>query len=386
MYDLIIRGGRVIDPANDRDQVADVAFRDGLIAAFGPGLEAGPKTEEVDASGQVVVPGLIDLHAHVYYLGSPLGVDPVAVARRSGTTTFIDAGSAGASVFAGFRKFVIEPSPVRILAFLNVAYPGIFANRAPVLYGECFDVRFLNAKECLKVARQHADLIPGIKVRIGSNTSDGIGALDVALEVAAELEQPVMTHIGPPPPSSAAVLDRLRPGDILTHCCRPFPNAPVLPDGEVIAAYREARARGVVLDVGHGQGSFGFRSAKAMVDAGFAPDVISSDVHQDSIDGPAFDVLETMSKFLNLGCDLPDVVRMTTVNAARAIGHAELGHLGEGAAGDATVLEVETGSFEFMDVIGESLTGDKRLAVKAMVVGGQRFAVDGGPRTALAAD
>src|SRR5436305_4019569 len=305
MLDLILKGGRVIDPANGRDGIADIGFGDGRVAAVGSGLPLRG-SEIVDARGLIVVPGLIDLHTHVYWGGTSLGVDAAELAPRSGTTTFVDAGSAGPGNFHGFRRHVIEPSPLRILPYLNVSFPGIFAFAATVMVGENTDLRLIDPRECVRVINANRDLIVGVKVRVGRNAGGNSGAapLDMALEVAEEVGLPVMAHLDHPPPSRLEVLSRLRRGDILTHCFRPFPNAPVAPDGSVREEVQEARRRGVVFDIGHGSGSFGFATAEHMLEAGFLPDAISSDVHALSINGPAYDQIVTMGKFLALGLDL----------------------------------------------------------------------------------
>ena len=246
MYDLVILGGRVIDPAQGLDGRYDVAFRDGKVAEVAPSIEPARAAATITADGALVVPGLIDLHTHVYWGATSLSVRPEPVARRSGATTLVDAGSAGAGNFHGFREFVIERSPIRILPYLNISFAGIFAFSKSVMVGETSDVRLLDARECLEVARQHRDLIVGIKVRVGRNTSEAYGVfpLELAVEVAEELALPVMAHIDFPPPRRRDMLDRLRPGDVLTHCFRPFPNAPVV-RGEVRKEMLEARERGV---------------------------------------------------------------------------------------------------------------------------------------------
>jgi len=243
-------------------------------------------------------------------------IEAVEVARRSGTTTFVDAGSAGAGTFHGFRRHVIEPSPLRIIPYLNVSFPGIFAVSAAVTVGECADLRLLDPRECVRVIKGNRDLVAGVKVRVGRNAggASGVAPLDIALEVAEETGLAVMAHLDNPPPSRLEVLARLRRGDILTHCFRPFPNAPVQEDGQIREEVLEARRRGVIFDIGHGSGSFGFRTAEAMLAAGFLPDVISSDVHALSINGPAFDQLVTMSKFLCLEMALIDVIRASSAH------------------------------------------------------------------------
>jgi dihydroorotase len=367
MADLILRGGRVIDPANGRDEIADIAFSDGKVAAIGPDLSR-ESAEIVDARGLIVAPGLIDLHTHVYWGGTSLGVDAADVARKSGTTTFVDAGSSGPGNFHGFRRHVIEPSPLRILPYLNVSFPGIFAFSPTVMVGEAADLRLIDPRECVRVINANRDLIVGVKVRVGRGAggNSGIAPLDIALEVAEETGLPVMAHLDHPPPSRLEVVSRLRRGDVLTHCFRPFPNAPVRPDGRVREEVVEARRRGVVFDIGHGSGSFGFGTAEQMLDAGFPPDVISSDVHTLSINGPAYDQLVTMGKFLALGMDLAAVIGAATAAPAAVLGRADLGRLSLGTIGDASLLELVEGEFEYRDVPARPATacgaraGDRR--------------------------
>jgi dihydroorotase len=372
-FDLLLKGGRVFDPGRGIDEIADIGFAGGKVVAVGRGLAAGPATDRRDVSGRIVTPGLIDLHTHVYWGGTSAGVDAALLARRSATTTFVDAGSAGPGNFHGFRRHVIEPSPVRILPYLNVSFPGIFAFSASVMVGECADLRLLDLRECRRVAEANRDILVGIKVRVGKNAggASGIAPLDLALEVAEELGLPVMAHLDNPPPSRREVLERMRKGDVITHCFRPFPNAPARGDGRVREEVIEARARGVIFDIGHGAGSFGFASARAMLAAGFLPDVISSDVHTLSIDGPAFDLLVTMSKFLALGMSLEAVVRAATSAPAAALRRPELGSFAEGAVGDAAILELREGEFSYADVLGETIAGRQRLVARGVVVGGK---------------
>jgi dihydroorotase len=371
MADLILTGGRLIDPASGRDETADIAFADGKVAEIGRDLPAG-SAKLVDVRGKLVVPGLVDLHTHVYWGGTSLGVDAAEVARAAGTTTFIDAGSSGPGNFRGFRRHVIEPSPVRILPFLNVSYPGIFAFGATVMVGECADLRLIDPRECVRVINANRDLIVGVKVRVGRGAGgdSGYQPLDIALEIAEETGLPVMAHLDHPPPSRLEVVSRMRRGDILTHCFRPFPNAPVRGDGRIREEVIAARERGVVFDIGHGGGSFGFRTAEGMLAGGFPPDVISSDVHALSIDGPAYNQLVTMSKLLSLGMDLTAVIRASTSAAGDAIGRPELGRLAVGGVGDATILDLADGDFPYRDVLCEERRGRWRLDAVGIVIGG----------------
>ena len=373
MCDLILKGGRLIDPAQSFDGIADICFADGRVVQIGTASVPGPSTEVRDIAGLIVTPGLIDFHTHVYWGGTSLGVAVEPVARRSGTTTFVDAGSAGPGNFHGFRRHVIEPSPLRILAYLNISFAGIYAFGPTIMIGECEDPRLLDLRECVRIAEQNRDLVLGVKVRVGMDTSGGMGLapLDMAIEAAEALDLPVMAHLDSPPPSRREVMDRLRPGDIITHCFRPFPNAPLGPRREVRQEIFEARRRGVIFDLGHGAGSFAFDTARGMLDAGFLPDVLSSDIHSLSVNGPAFDILSIMSKFLCLGVGLNDLIRSATAAAALAMRRSDLGTLTPGSTGDAAILRVEEGEFDFVDTVGERLRGTRRFALHGMVVGGR---------------
>jgi len=371
-YDVVVSGGRVIDPSQEIDRVTDVAFSQGKVAAVGDGL-AARSAKVVDAAGKIVTPGLIDLHTHVYWGGTSLGVDPLALARSAGVSTLVDTGSAGPGNFPGFRAHVIEPSPVRIIAYVNISFAGIYGFSRRIMVGESGDQRLMAPQDTLDVLDAHRDVIAGVKVRVGRNASGtaGIVPVEIARQVAEEAGVPMMVHIDHPPPTLEEVLARLRPGDILTHCFRPFPNAPITRDGRVLPAVLEARERGVIFDIGHGMGSFDFNVARGMLAAGFLPDTISSDVHALCIDGPAFDLPTTMSKFLCLGVSLPEVVRRATVNAAAALQRPDLGSFRPGSVGDASILEVAHGRFTYTDVLGAELAGEQRLLARGLVLGGQ---------------
>jgi dihydroorotase len=370
-FDLVLRGGRVIDPSQAIDRVMDVAFSDGKVVATGDGLADSARVVH-DVTGQIVTPGLIDLHTHVYWGGTSLGVDPLILAR-GGCTTLVDTGSAGPGNYPGFLEHVIKPSPVRIVAYLNVSFAGIYGFSKRVMVGESGDLRLMAPIDAVEVAQANRDTLAGIKVRVGFHASgnSGIVPLDIAREVAERVDMPMMVHIDHPPPTLPDVLARMRRGDILTHCFRPFPNTPATADGKVHSAVIEARERGVLFDIGHGMGSFSFNTARVMLDNGFMPDCISSDVHALCIDGPAFDLLTTLSKFLCLQMPLVEVIRSATVNAAKALQRPDLGTFKPGSAGDASILDLQDGAFDYVDSTGEHLAGKTRLAARGVVINGR---------------
>src|ERR1700693_225767 len=371
-FDLVLRGGRVIDPSQKLDAVTDVAFAAGKVVTVGNALKVDPETDVRDVSGYIVTPGLIDLHTHVYWGGTSIGIDAEEFCRTSGVTTAIDTGSAGPGNFAGFRKHVIAPSQVRILAYLHVSHAGIYGYSHRVMVGESEEIRLMNPIDAVQVADENRDLIVGIKVRVGRNSSgtSGIVPLEIALEVAAEAGMPLMAHIDHPPPSYEEVVARLRPGDVLTHAFRPFPNSPATAQGTVKPSVLAARKRGVLFDSGHGKGSSAFKTARAMLANGFEPDTISSDVHTLCINGPAYDQVTTLSKFLCLGMPLERVIAASTVNAAMALRRPELGSLKPGSVGDATLISIREGQFDYVDVVGEHLTGDRKIVSEGVVIGG----------------
>jgi dihydroorotase len=268
---------------------------------------------------------------------------------------------------------VIEPSQVRILAYLHVSHAGIFGFSNRVAVGESEDIRLMDPVTAAEVADANRDVIVGIKVRVGRHASgdQGVAPLDVALQVAGEVGLPLMAHIDEPPPTYEDVIARLRPGDVLTHAFRPYPNAPCTAQGSVKPAVMAARKRGVLFDIGHGMGSFAFKTARAMLASGFEPDTISSDIHALCINGPAFDQVTTMSKFLCLGMSLPNVIKASTATAAFALKRPLLGSLKVGSAGDATLLSVDDGKFGYVDVTGEHLAGKQKINSRGVVIGGK---------------
>ena len=375
-YDLVLKGGHVLDERNGVDDVFDIAIKAGRIVAVGKDL-ADRASRVEDVSGAIVAPGLIDIHTHVYHKATSLSVDPGFIARRSAVTTLVDAGSAGAGNFDGFRDYVMAHSPYRILAFLNISFPGIFGFDKGVSIGEATMRHMLPVDRCVAKIEANRDRIVGVKVRIGGPVTGelGLGALELALEAANAVGLPLMTHIGIAPPSYADVVSMLRPGDILTHCFRPAPNSALAADGSVLRAVREARERGVLFDIAHGMGAFGYETAEGALRDDFPPDLISSDVHVIAVEGPGFDLLHTMSKLRNCGLTLPQVIGMSSNRPALAIRRPDLGHLGIGAPADITVLQQVDSDYVFEDVVGTTRQGSTLLSPVAVYLGGKSMEI-----------
>jgi dihydroorotase len=372
-FDLLIKGGEVVDPGAGYSGHLDVAVRRNRIAAVDKDIPAQGAFQVVDAGGQLVTPGLIDLHTHVYAGATYWGIQPDPVAARSGVTTFVDAGSAGAMTFPGFRELIVRPSRARIFAFLNISYIGL----APDTH-ECAVLKWVNPDLCAKIVNLNRDVIRGIKVRMGNTVQPhGLEPMRRALQAAQATELPLMTHIGYGPPTIEEVLGLMRPGDILTHSFTGADMKMVDERGALREAARRAWDNGMVVDIGHGGGGFAFETAEAVLAAGYRPDVISTDIHQDSIRGPMFDLPTTLGKFLLLGLSLPEVIERATTRPAQLLGVAgELGTLSPGAYADIALFRLEEGRFPFYDTRKVLRQGQQRLRHVLTIVDGQ-------PMTAL---
>ncbi|MDI3339950.1 MAG: amidohydrolase/deacetylase family metallohydrolase [Sphaerobacter sp.] len=339
-YDVIVQGGQVLDPGAGIAGRYDLGIRDGHVAAIAPALDPADAATVIDATGQIVTPGLVDLHTHVYWGVTYWGIEADPVAARSGVTTWIDVGSAGAYSFPGFRRYIAEPSRSRIFALLNLSSIGLIAPT-----WEFANPDYWNVDLAEQIVNANRDLILGIKARIDQNTTRGVGIrpLERARELADRVDLPLMVHIGNGPPSLEEVAALLRPGDILTHCFTGGTMCILGEDGRVLPQIRELQARGLILDIGHGTGSFSFAVAEAMLAQGVLPDTISSDIHQLAVQGPMYDLPTTLSKFLALGMSLPDVIERATARPAAAIGRPDLGTLRLGAVADLALWRLEEG-------------------------------------------
>jgi dihydroorotase len=325
----------------------------------------GDATREIDVRGKLVVPGLIDMHAHVF-AGQDLGVDPDIVGPASGTTTFIDTGTAGAHTFGAFRRGTIDRAIPQIRALLNISTIGI---TSMLLAGEAENLAYCDVDACVGAAHEHADLVLGVKVRASANVvgANGDEPLRRARAAADKLSRPLMVHIGRAPSGIETVLAHLGSGDILTHCFSGWRDNGLLgEDGRIRPSVLEAQRRGVIFDVGHGMGSFDVEVARALLDQGFAPDTISSDIHAYS----TAQLPEVMSKFLALGLSLDEVVTRATLAPAQALGLAS-GALYEGVRADVTVLELVDEPSEWEDTWDHTFTGSQRLRVVLTIQGGE---------------
>lgn len=372
-FDLILKGGHIIDPDQKINSVVDLAFKDGKIAALENEIPISENVLVKDLSGSFITPGLIDMHTHVYWGGTSIGVQPDDYSSKSAVSTLVDTGSVGPGNFYGFKSHIIDKTRARILIFLHISHAGIFAFSDKIMVGESEDMRLMDPKTAIEVAKANKDVIVGIKVRLGRWTSgnNGLAPLEVALEVAEASGLPLMVHIDEPPPSYKEIVASLRKRDILTHCFRGSPNSPLTISGDIEPEILLARSRGVYFDIGHGSMSFSFDTAKKMLRSGFYPDTISSDVHCLCINGPAFDLVTTLSKFYSLGMPLIEVVRASTQNAAEILAKPDLGSLKVGTVGDASILKIKDGSFEFEDGEKNKLDGDKKILADGLVINGK---------------
>jgi dihydroorotase len=361
-YDLLLRGGRVIDPRNNINAIRDVGITAGKIAAISPKIDPADAMTTADVSGLIVTPGLVDIHSHVYAgtgeKGSYAGdnsVYPDVVAPRSGVTTVVDAGSSGWRNFEDFKQRIVDRSVTRVLAFVNIVGNGMRGGKFEQ------DLQDMAAAPTADMVRRYPGVIIGVKTAHYSGPE--WTPVESAVEAGTLANVPVMVDFGarrPERPLAELVTKKLRPNDIYTHVYSGL-RGELDPSGKLNPALWEARKRGVLFDVGHGATSFSWRVAVPAIKEGFLPDTISTDIHVASLSGGMKDLPNVMSKFLALGMPVDEVIRRTTWNAARAIHQESLGHLSLGATADVAVWRIESGKFGFVDGPGSRLNGTQRI-------------------------
>ncbi len=371
-YDLLIKGGTVVDPSQGLSAARDVAFSGGRVAAIGQSIPESEASEVLDASGLIVTPGLIDLHVHVFWGASHYGVEPDISNVSKGVTTAVDAGSSGARTFPAFRKYVLERADTRLYTLLNISSMGMISPKV----GELVHIEWADVEDAVRVGSANRDRIVGIKVRLSNNISanNDEEALKRAIEAAESIGGFVMAHIVNSTTPVERLLPSFRPGDVVTHSFHGHPGGILDNAGRVKDAYQEAQRRGVIFDIGHGAGGFSFAVMEKALSQGFLPNNISSDTHVYNIQGPVFDQVTTLSKFLHLGMSLEEVIALSTSVTAKAIGKADsIGTLRVGAEGDATLMRLEQGRFTLTDSTRVSVEARQRLTHIHTVRGGRLY-------------
>jgi dihydroorotase len=367
-YDLVIRGGRVLDPARRLDRAADVAIRDGKIAAIRRSIPASAAAESIDAEDRLVVPGLIDVHLHARDAELP----PAEI-LSTGVTTMVDGGSRGADNLEQLIE-VARGSPNRMRILLNIARLGNNpGGRAEFLDG----LEHADVEKARRAIEQNRSWVVGIKARLSRGVAGDrdLAVLRKALEVGGPLNVPIMIHIGDTASPLPEILALMRPGDIVTHLYAPT-NGILDARGRVLPEVRQARRRGVLFDLGHGLNEhWNWEVAQRGIEQGFAPDTLSSDLNVPGRTAQVFDLPNVLSKFLLLGMSLNDVIACATRNSARAFRELnEYGTLRPGSAADVTLLELTRGSFEFVDNYAGARTGQEKLVTRGVIVAGKRVA------------
>ena len=380
-YDILLKGGQVIDPANDINQIMDVAIQGERIGRVSKDIPTSSATTVIDASGLLITPGLIDMHVHVYHtrepMGFPEGLSVVADHHtfKSGVTTVVDTGTAGAKHFLHFKRTVMDVAQTRILAFINIVKSGMLGDFEQ-------DIKEMDAELAASVVLAYPDECVGIKTahywtqQAWDDEHLPWTAVDRALEASDICKQPVMMDFWHRPDRTyQALLKKMQAGDIHTHMyAQQFP---ILDEHNQPQDYLfEARERGIIFDIGHGSGSFWFRQAIPAMQGGFGPDSISTDLHIGNINGPVFDFLTTMSKFLCLGMPLQDLIYRSTVTPAQQIGRPDLGTLSEGAEADIAVLQLHEGQFGYVDCGRAKFIGKQKLTC-AMTLRAGKVVYDG---------
>ena len=381
-FDLVIKGGDVLDPSQSLKAKRDIGIRWGTIEAVEAEIPAERSLNTIDASGKLVLPGLVDLHCHVYPYGSAIGIPADELVQFQGTTTVVSAGDAGVNNLAALRRYIVAQSRARIYAFVHIANNGLSA--FPV--AELYNIDNAQVDACAMALAENPDFLIGVKVRMSENIifKHGVEPLKRGIQACEKCGWParMMVHIGGVATSELMtdILNLLRPGDVLTHCYTGAPNISgaftnIVQDGKLLPAALAAKQRGVVFDVAHGGGSFDFTVAEVAIPAGCTPDTISSDIHVFSGNTPGKPFLpNVMSKFLAMGFSLEQVVTMATITPAKIINRApKIGTLQVGAPGDVTIMDLVEGPVTFVDTRNNKRDGKLLLKPVQTVINGVPF-------------
>jgi dihydroorotase len=372
-YDLVIKSCDLLDPSQNLRGQRDIGIRNAVIAAVEPQIPDAMATQTLDAGGKLVTPGLVDFHTHVFH-HTGIGLPADELVPYTGTTTYVSAGDAGVGTFSAFKHYVMAQSRSRIVGFLHISSIGLVG--FPV--GEMLNIDYADVDSAAKVLAENSDVLIGMKVResldvVGQNGLEPLKRAIAAAERSGTRGR-VMCHIGNAPGDLSALLDLLRAGDVLTHAYSGLGNNTVV-NGKLLDAALAAKRRGVIIDVGHGGGSFDYTVAEPAIQQGLVPDTISSDIHAVSVNTPGMPFLPwVMSKFLNMGFPLEQVVAMTTVNPAKLIGRVDkLGTLQIGAPADVSILELVEHPVTFVDTRGNERLGQRYLKPVQTVRAGRPF-------------
>ena len=382
MYDVVLKGGAVVDPSSGLNGVLDVAVENGVIARIAPGIAPSEAARLIEVGGKIVTPGLIDVHAHVFEGVNRTGVNPDLGGVYAGVTTIVDAGSAGAATFGAFPRHIIPHCHTEIVPFLHICQTGLAT--IPDIIAESS----VNLADTVRVASQHRGLIVGIKARMVSPALEimGMEMPKLAKRAARECGLKLMVHIGDTekrydPKVIHPLLSLLEPGDILTHYFTPNPGGVLDANGKLVPEAREAADRGVWFDTAHGRMNFSFEVGRRIIDQGLLPHCISTDLTLPGRLTTVHSMTEMMTRFLGLGFTLPQVVTMCTANPAKAIGaDHRLGSLVVGRQADISVLEIQEGEWVVYDILGSGLRVDRAFAPHLTVKRGRVFTPDFGPR------
>jgi dihydroorotase len=370
--DLLIKGGTVIDPGQNLHASLDVAVKDGKILELSPDIPPARALRVVCAKKKIVTPGLIDVHVHVFEGVGPTGLNADQYCLGRGVTTAVDAGSTGYADIAGFRQYVIKPSATRIYALVDIGARGTLLG----LIGNYANLDWVNAQLTARAAETNKPDVVGIKVRLSKEIT-GSNDLEIfkrALEAAKLSHLPLMVHVGDSYSPLPEILRQMRKGDVLTHCFTGRPHGPLDANGKIIPEILDCRQRGILFDVGDGGPHLDLDVAEKCLQQNFLPDTIGTDLGGLSYNGPVYDLVTEVSKFLLLGLSLDQVIERVTLRPTRMFNFGtELGSLRSGTVADISILEVREGSFLFTDSTGKKRTGKQKLQSAATVRAGKLY-------------